>query len=456
MDSESGWHPAFEKLWLPWVIDKNRCFMEITVKGEVLIPAQDEEVYETRKHYYTSHDGLQRIEVRSLSSESDFSNGLWLRRSPDNGRHWDAWENIYDKSFQKSGSDELLIIEPDTEVWNPVFCNYIGIGMHRIYLNGHIEAYARLWEKAENAFIDHVNLYVRTEDQMTPDVRLVKYEAGDEFNIRDVRNTDYLDRNKAYYYGSPVVLACGDIAFPICIPMATCCQMLGIDLLHIFPSCPQIMHGLIVARGIWNTAASRYDLQFSRPVVISDLVSSRGVDEPTLAELPNGRLVVVFRGSNVSSAKWHTRIEPGTPGYKWFTFSDDGGRTFADPVPWHFDDCEVIYSSATISAFIKSEKNSRIYWIGNITSHDVHGNYPRYPLQIAEVDEKWGILKKSTLTVIDTIREGESPLLQLSNFNMIQDRETGLIELYLAKIGQYSSDTHLWRSQTWKYSINVT
>ena len=270
-----------------------------------------------------------------------------------------------------------------------------------------------------------------------------------------MRNAEYLDRNQAYF-GNPIVLSCGDIAFPIGVPVTACCRILGIDSHDIFPSCPRVMHGLMVARGVWNAKTNRYDLSFSRPVVIGDLKSSRRVDEPTLAELQSGRLVVVFRGSNVSSEAWHTRIEPGTPGFKWYTCSDDGGRTFTDPVSWHFDDGEVVYSSASISTFIRSEKNGKLYWIGNITGHEVHGNYPRYPLQIAEVNERWGTLRKEALTIIDTIREGESKLLQLSNFSTIQDRETGLIELSLAKIGQYEKDgQNAWRSQTWKYYIDV-
>ena len=51
---------------------------------------------------------------------------------------------------------------------------------------------------------------------------------------------------------------------------------------------------------------------------------------------------------------------------------------------------------------------SELYWIGNITGHVTNEGWPRWPLQIVEVDETYGTAKKESLTVIDTRREGES------------------------------------------------
>ncbi|MCL2517332.1 MAG: glycoside hydrolase, partial [Oscillospiraceae bacterium] len=175
---------------------------------------------------------------------------------------------------------------------------------------------------------------------------------------------------------------------------------------------------------------------------------------PMVAELESGRILVVFRGSNVQAPNWKTRIEPGAPGFKWYSYSDDGGKTFTNPAPWHFDDGEVIYSSATISYFLRANSTGKLYWMGNMTSHHVNGNYPRWPLNIVEVDEKYGTAKKESFTVIDTKRDWESADLQLSNFNILEDRESGDIELWLAKIGQYSNK-EVYRAETWKYRINI-
>ena len=242
------------------------------------------------------------------------------------------------------------------------------------------------------------------------------------------------------------------MVFPVGANVRACCRILGVDAMAVFPSCPQIMHGLIVVRGKWREAEGHYDLSVSRPLVISDLKSSRGVDEPTIVALKNGRLVVVFRGSNVMSEGWSTRIQKGTPTHKWYTFSDDGGSTFADPVPWHFDNREVFYSPATISHFFRSTKTRKAYWFGNITGPEAYGNSPRYPLVMAEVCEETGFLKRETCTVIDDRDpQTDSEQLQLSNFSLLEDREAGDIELYLTRFGARNEDQ--WRSDAYRYTI---
>ena len=120
------------------------------------------------------------------------------------------------------------------------------------------------------------------------------------------------------------------------------------------------------------------------------------------------------------------------------------------------DDREVIYSAATISRFIRSQKNGRLYWVGNIAPHTAYGNFPRYPLNIAEVDEKLGVLKKDTLAIVDTKREGETDEVQLSNFFIFEDRETGNLEITLCKVGQFNTDKKLkYDCESWKYDIEL-
>ena len=212
------------------------------------------------------------------------------------------------------------------------------------------------------------------------------------------------------------------------------------------------MPGMIVARGKYNQDRSAYDLAFSRPVVISDLRSSRGVNEPSAVMLPSGRILAVFRGSNATRPGWNTRIEPGAPGHKWYCYSDDGGKTFTEPVPWRFDDREVIYSSATYHAFVRSVKNGALYWIGNITDHTADGNYPRHPLVIVAINDR-GLPIKASLTAIDQRGEGDSDKVQLSNFDIVQDRETGILELYLVKLGQREGYT--WWADCYRYFLDV-
>ena len=127
-------------------------------------------------------------------------------------------------------------------------------------------------------------------------------------------------------------------------------------------------------------------------------------------------------------------------------------------MPWHFDTREVVYSPASIHAFFRSTKNGRLYWIGNIIDPKLlepSGSNPRWPLQICEVNEEYGYLIKDTLTLIDTRREGDTFWLELSNFNLLEDRETLDLELRLTKEGQRTVDfdKYDWYTEAWKYTI---
>ena len=424
----------------------------IILRRELYAKAPDQQTSEWRSQRYVNGTGLlKRVERRHLQRESDFACGASERYSDDNGRTWGEWRDVYGQSYEVKDKDEINT-EYGNEVFNPRYGHFVSVGYQRIFLEGHTKAYARYWGSGEAGCVDHCLMVVREDGSDERAVDLIKYEDGADYAPDHWSDPAYIDHNRGICGNGVDVLANGEIIFPIEADVSACCRILGLDINAVFPSCPDIMSGLLVVRGKFNKIRGNYDLTFSRPIVITDLKSSRGVNEPTAVMLPSGRILAVFRGSNVMSANWRTRIEPGTPAHKWFCYSDDGGRTFTDPVPWHFDDREIFYSSATCSTLLRSHKNGKIYWIGNITDHRAFGNDPRYPLVIAEVNDR-GLLVKETLTTIDTRQEGDGEQLQLSNFSILQDRETGLLELYLTKLGQRKGFT--WWADSWRYFIDV-
>lgn len=397
--------------------------------------------------------GQRRVEWRSVTGESDYANELSVRYSEDNGRTWGEWQDRHATTYRTQGGRELIWSAPDTGVWNPVHGHYVALNLQRVFLYDHHESYRRFWSAGEASFSDHSFLWV-SPDLKDWSSQLVRFEAGEEFNEGDWGRAGYVGTNESYAGSNLEVLPDGDVVFPIGANVAACCRLRGIAVEEVFPSCPQIMHGLIVVRGRWDARAGRYELTPSRPALISDLESSRGVDEPTVLALANGRLVVVFRGSNVQSPAWRTRIQKGTPAHKWFTFSDDGSATWSDPVPWHFDNGEVGYSPATISRFLRSGRTGRAWWLGNLTGPEAYGNGPRYPLVMAAVSEETGFLERATLAVIDDRDPAtESDKLQLSNFAALDDRETGRFEVYLTKLGANPDD--FWRSDAYRYVIEL-
>jgi hypothetical protein len=407
------------------------------------------------RHFYYIGKGLELADIRSVTSESDFSNELYRRVSPDNGKTWGEWEDIYRSEYVQKGDDEIMTGQPVHGYYNPVHDHFVTLTMQRIFDGGHVQSYKLFWGEAKKSFHDHCFLYVSKDGKNWSKGQLVKYEEGADYDEDRWNDPDYLWKNDAYMGTNLQVLANGDILFAIDASLMSCCRILGIDVMDIFPSCPQIMRGLIICRGVWNKEKNLYDLSFSKPVVISDLKSSRSVNEPIVYQLDSGRIVAIFRGSNIQSKNWNTRIEKGTPAHKWYTYSDDGGKTFTDPVPWHYNNGEVFYSPATISNFFRSSKNNKLYWIGNITGPEAYGNAPRYPLVIVEVDQVQGLLLKDTFTIIDDRDpEKDAESLQLSNFSILENRETLDLEVCLTRLGSYKGD--LWRSDAYKYIISFS
>lgn len=100
-----------------------------------------------------------------------------------------------------------------------------------------------------------------------------------------------------------------------------------------------------------------------------------------------------------------------------------------------------------------SEDNGKLYWISNILKENPDGMRPRYPLQIAEVDEEKIAIIKETITIIEDKQKGDSPLVQFSNFKVYEDRETYEFVLTMARI-QERGERDL-TSPAYQYRIEV-
>jgi len=154
--------------------------------------------------------------------------------------------------------------------------------------------------------------------------------------------------------------------------------------------------------------------------------SSRGMIEPTLAELPDGRILLVMRGSNDAKDRSGNRM----PGHKWFALSDDGGRTWSRPEPFAFDDGTPFFSPSAMSTLFR-HSSGRVFWFGNLTEKNPEGNLPRWPLVMAEVDTRSAQVHRGSLLELDTELEADRSQgrLDLSHFSMLEDRETKEIVL---------------------------
>ena len=152
-------------------------------------------------------------------------------------------------------------------------------------------------------------------------------------------------------------------------------------------------------------------------------------------------MLVIWRGSN----------SPVTAGRKWFSVSTDGGMTLTAPVELKYDDGSRFYSPSSYHRMVRSSKTGRLYWIGNICPNPPNHNSPRYPLIIAQVDETIPALKRNTVTVIDDRKGGDGPGLQLSNFSLLENRQTHELEIFLTRLGE--DPQNKWNSDVYKYTL---
>ncbi len=173
-------------------------------------------------------------------------------------------------------------------------------------------------------------------------------------------------------------------------------------------------------------------------------LSTRGALEPTLAELPDGRILMVMRGSN--------DVKPQLPGRRWFSLSEDDGKTWSPIEVWRYDDGSNLYSPSSCSQLLR-HSNGSYYWLGNISRVNAKGNWPRYPLVVGEVDTESALLKRDTVTMIDDRGPLDHEMMCLSNFMAHEDRETHEIVLHMTRLFprehlDWTADALIYRMDT--------
>ena len=162
--------------------------------------------------------------------------------------------------------------------------------------------------------------------------------------------------------------------------------------------------------------------------------------EPTLAEMHDGRILMVMRGSNGGKADPRQEL----PSYKWVSLSRDGGETWSAPAPWTYEDGTPFFSPSAMSSLFR-HSSGRHFWAGNLTPQNCRGNLPRWPLVIGEVDARSLKLLRSSVLTVDTQRPEDLTRgrLDLSHLTMLEDRENKQIVLV------YPRSYNAYKSNEW-------
>lgn len=346
---------------------------------------------------------------------SDAFDDYSVRLSHDNGKTWSAGEVRWQSTSVPEGriryAEPNAFLDPDTE--------------KLIVLTG-----KRLHPK------DKLNL----DAEPTLVAEVYDAKTGKWSERREIKGPD--GRSGETSFGFGIKTSRGRVLFPV--------QRRALDAtgktIH-YRILRQPLEQVLTAIGEYGKGRE-LTWRFGQPLNIAPELSSRGICEPTLAELRDGRVVAVCRGSNVGM--------PEKPGYKWLSFSKDDGETWSAPVPLPATGGEPIESGSNGSALFRSIKNGRLYWMGNLAlrGERADGNWPRAPLVIVEVQEEHFALKRDTIFAVDDRALHEPARLQLSNFRFYQDRETGDVVIFVTRYSE-ESDTNWMLADNYRYRVEM-
>jgi len=199
-----------------------------------------------------------------------------------------------------------------------------------------------------------------------------------------------------------------------------------------------------ILRGVWREGL-HLDWHLAGMVCGDPARTTRGLIEPTIARLSDGRILMVMRGSNDS--------RPELPGYRWFALSPDEGANWSEAAPWSYGSGQLFHSPSSCSQLV-SHSSGRLFWLGNLCADNPRGNGPRYPIVIGEVDVDTGLLLQEQVGPIDDRGAEDGEDLTLSNFYAREDRETGAIKLHLTRYTR--TGTRGYQGDCMLYEITVT
>lgn len=371
--------------------------------------------------------GQELREVRGIERTSDVGERIEARWSEDNGRTWSAFRDVQPSNkVRRAGVD----------VWE---------GETVLAYDHSSGLLVQLWlRQIEVKGVYHNFTYVRTSGDRGrtwgAPIQL-RYEAGGSFDPEAPLDPGFLDHNEGYPGNNILVRSDGTLA--VCLAHA---NAPGDSRNNGRPW----RMGSVMFTGRWDRELGQYDWTAGARVDVSPEVSARGLMEPEVAELEDGRLLVVWRGSTQG---WDGSVAKA-PGRKLYSVSNDGGRSLSPPTEFKYDDGSSFYSPSSFHRMIRHSVTGRLYWVGNICAQPPAGNSPRHPLVIAEVDETRVALKRKTVTAIDDRQLGQGDI-QFSNFPLIEDRLTHDLILHVTTYGQEPNPDDWATADNFQYTVTV-
>ncbi len=360
---------------------------------------------------YARATGLDMISYSSEQTRSDTADIAYLRFSADNGRTWSEPQAMQTSRKLEKGTlrryVSVMFADPDRDVLLTL-------------INQAVLPTDNPLEGMKNWTLRYA---LSRDGGRTTFHETEIVQSGGEHTAEHPLPGVWVGKNGVMIGDAtcvPIRIRTGEILQPVQI-----CP-LGPDGQYYNPGGGYTYHDSAVLIGRWN-AAGTLDWRLSSLVRGDAARSTRGMLEPTIAEMPDGRILMVLRGSNDR--------KPDLPGYRWYAVSSDHGVTWSEPRPWTYSDRTPFFSPSSCSQLLR-HSNGRIYWIGNISPKNPRGNLPRYPLVIGDVDPDSLLLIRESLCTIDDRGPDDPEDLMISNFHAREDRRTKEIVVHCSPLGR--------------------
>ena len=200
--------------------------------------AREDGVVENYYRRYLDHEGLAMAETLAYETRSDITEKHMERIGCDNGRTWGEWVDIPEDTSTKCFQGEhQLVYDLRAKMWNPVHKHTVQLSTSNIMVNGYDFAMSMKWQGNNNYQVYHSYLNVVRENGDKTE-QMIQCQDGEEFDPDNWVKPTFLDNNCSLCRSNIELDTNGDILFTAEVPMRTCCEILGRDIMEVYPSYP--------------------------------------------------------------------------------------------------------------------------------------------------------------------------------------------------------------------------
>lgn len=390
-----------------------------SVSREVFLKSPVEGTAVMAAAWYTRAKGGSMLSVETRYSRSDTVDVAYYRTSQDHGR---TWSGPTEQRTSERRPEGMLRRHPRTGTVDPTTGKFIEFFVQGVLPTDDPLEGMRRW-----------NIFYRVDGK---DRQAIQH--GPEFNTEHAFPGVYAGRSMVMLgdvASMPLVLRNGTILLPaVTTPLTPEGKPYN-------PTGGYTYTDALVLHARWRNGGLEWNS--SEPIKGDPARATRGMDEPTLAQLPDGRIMMVLRGSNDRN--------PELPAYKWVSYSTDGGFRWTEPRPWTYTNGEPFFAPSACSQLLP-HSNGKLYWLGHISAANARGNRPRYPVYLGEVDQKTGLLRRETLLRIDDRQTDDDEILMLYSLCAREDRRDHRICLHMSRLFAFPN---AWRGDALLYRISV-